>query len=126
MRWPIVGKLCWLHALVLQHDVEELPTMAPSLDARVNVEVEHAHWLDFLYFSAPPANEQLLHANFEEPDTLIALSSNKDDMAICTKFADRCDLTGQSLSLVSREIGLGVDSLTFALDRPIESMTWTN
>ena len=41
VRWTVIRELVWLHALVLQHYVEELTSVPTPLYTAVNIEVEN-------------------------------------------------------------------------------------
>ena len=94
VRWPIVCKLCCLHTLILEHDIEKLATVTSSLHRAINIKIKHTHRFYLFDFSTASTNEQLLDANLQETYALITLSTHKDDVTIGAEFPNSSDLTG--------------------------------
>ena len=99
----VVGNLGRLCPHVREHDVEELFAVAPALDTRVDEKVEDGQRFHFDHLAAPASNEQLLVANFEEPDALRALGPHDYDVPIRLQLAKRRDRRRQLLSLENEE-----------------------
>ena len=89
VTWPIVSNQSRFATHVSKHNIKETFSIASSLHLGINVEIEDGQRFHFVHLASAPPHKELLVANFDEANSLVALGLDEQDVLVGLQLAKR-------------------------------------